>query len=116
MAEFANYWRELDDDEASSTIAWFQTGAEATVTTTEFNNGEKVLVWKGIEVDAGPEIQVESHHSSTETIPEDAEFVIECLDENDELTNEYFESSFEDAIKTAQQLTEGELPRKVPSP
>lgn len=111
MPEFANNWQEMDDGAESSYVAWFQTGAECVTTTDDETRGEKVLVWRGIETNDGQDIHVPSHHKQTESVPEDAEYVIECLNENGNLTNEYFESSYEDALEIARLLTRGSIPR-----
>lgn len=115
MPEFADHWQEMDDDAASSTIAWFKTGAKCVTTTDDETRGEQVLIWQGVETNDGQDIHVPSHHTQTESVPDDAEYVIECLNENGNLTNEYFESSYEDALEVARLLTRGTIPRKSPA-
>lgn len=111
MVDYANYWAELDSDDRSSTVGYFQTGAVCTTTTEDAEKDEEVLVWKGEENDVEGTVYIESHFSGTDSVPDDAKFVVECVDADGGLVNEYFESSLEEAIKTAQMLTEGSLPR-----
>jgi hypothetical protein len=115
MVEFAEHWREFDEERdkmPSSGIARFETGAIATETVPEDTEVTQIIIWRGTESESGA-INIESHHRKTGPVPDNAEYLVECLTEDGAVRNEYFESNLEDAIQTAQMLTEGTLDRNV---
>lgn len=106
-------WVSLDDDEYSSTVAFFTGGVKCVVPTGNAERGDEILIWQGvpelIEDGTGTPHEVTVFEGYDE-VPDSAEYAIETLPENSETpTNTEFAENLDEAIT----LVEREMTRVI---
>jgi len=91
-------WVGLEEDAASSTIAYFCGGFESETTSGKAQLGDRVHAWRGIEQDDGS-IRIVGHQH--DEVPEDAQYAVEVIQDGAAgVVCEAFATDQEDLLET----------------